>query len=132
MPGRLRLPPMIEFFWLAAVQQGISMSSIAKTFKVSWNTVERRIRFARTTYIPNLEIVIPFDLTPKAACTHPPIEVGDKVYCVLCHQTGIEDHPLLKRDPKNEPRRDKKPKDDGLKGGKGKAKDKKRKKLQAG
>jgi hypothetical protein len=51
-------------------------------------------------------------LTPQSACPHRgPIPVGSVICCMVCYQSGVDDHPALKRDPRTDPRPDSRPAD---------------------
>lgn len=42
--------------------------------------------------------------TPGSACPHHgPIRAGSVFCCMVCSQSGVDDHPALKRDPRTEP-----------------------------
>lgn len=44
-------------------------------------------------------------LTPGSACPHHgPIRAGSVYCCMVCSQSGVDDHPALKRDPRTDPR----------------------------
>jgi hypothetical protein len=43
--------------------------------------------------------------TPRSACPHHgPIRTGSVFCCMVCSQSGVDDHPALKRDPRTDPR----------------------------
>ena len=45
--------------------------------------------------------------TPGSACPHHgPIRSGSAFCCMVCSQSGVDDHPALKRDPYTDPRPD--------------------------
>ena len=47
--------------------------------------------------------------TPRSACPHHgPIRTGSDFCCMVCSQSGIDDHPALKRDPRTDPRPERK------------------------
>jgi len=49
--------------------------------------------------------------SPLAICPHHgAIRRGSLLCCAICHQSGVEDHPALKRDPREDPKPDPKPK----------------------
>jgi hypothetical protein len=56
-----------------------------------------------------MRISMPRELTPKSVpivdCTHELIQDGDEIYCVLCHQSGLDGHPDLVIDKKAEKQR---------------------------
>jgi hypothetical protein len=42
--------------------------------------------------------------TPRSACPHhDTIERGSRLCCMVCHGSGMDDHPGLERDPKTDP-----------------------------
>ena len=46
--------------------------------------------------------------TPRSACPHHgPIRTGSDFCCMVCSQSGVDDHPALKRDPRTDPRPEK-------------------------
>jgi RNA polymerase sigma factor (sigma-70 family) len=48
--------------------------------------------------------------TPSATCAHRrPITPGSVLCCMVCHQSGVDAHPLLQRDPRTDPRPEQKP-----------------------
>lgn len=47
--------------------------------------------------------------TPGSACPHHgPIRPGSVFCCMVCSQSGVDDHPALKRDPQTDPRPERK------------------------
>jgi hypothetical protein len=43
--------------------------------------------------------------TPRSTCPHHgPIRAGSVFCCMVCSQSGVDDHPALKRDPRTDPR----------------------------
>jgi hypothetical protein len=42
-------------------------------------------------------------LTPVTACPHRAY-LGEEVVCPVCHRTGLDGHPLLKRDARTDPK----------------------------
>src|SRR5271166_5094114 len=47
--------------------------------------------------------------TPRSACPHHgPIRTGSEFCCMVCSQSGVDDHPALKRDPSTDPRPERK------------------------
>jgi len=43
--------------------------------------------------------------TPRSACPHRgPIRAGSVFCCMVCSRSGVDDHPALKRDPRTDPR----------------------------
>jgi hypothetical protein len=61
----------------------------------------------RETYqAPVLVPLFPIEpFTPHSTCPHHgPIRPGSVFCCMVCNQSGMEDHPALKRDPRTDPR----------------------------
>ncbi len=98
-----------ELFWLLASRNGFPVREIAEAFGAAVTSVWRGIQRAKRAKVPDLEVLFPHDFTPSALCEHEPIQLGDLVYCAVCHQTGVENHPLLVRDPREEPGPEPKP-----------------------
>ena len=47
--------------------------------------------------------------TPRSACPHHgPIRTGSDFCCMVCSQSGVDDHPALMRDPRTDPRPERK------------------------
>lgn len=61
--------------------------------------------------IPTLVPLFPVGpLTPSSECCHHgPIRPGSNFCCMICHASGIDDHPALQRDPKTDPAPEPKP-----------------------
>lgn len=56
--------------------------------------------------LPHLIPLFPIGpFTPSSSCGHRhPIRAGSAFCCMVCHASGIDDHPELKRDPKTDPK----------------------------
>jgi hypothetical protein len=56
--------------------------------------------------LPRLVPLFPIEaFTPNSACPHHgPIRPGSLFCCMVCGQSGMDDHPALKRDPRTDPR----------------------------
>ncbi len=70
-----------------------------------------RVATASTKRPPILVPLFPIGaFTPGSACPHPgPIPAGSVFCCMVCSQSGVDDHPALKRDPRTEPRPESRP-----------------------
>jgi hypothetical protein len=110
-----------EYIWLWDVRHGISISEISLREGVSVRLVQLGVSRAQglernspaeaTIRIPPLVPLFPLGpLTPQSACRHNgPIEIGSLFCCVVCHCSGIDDHPGLRRDPLTDPAPEPKP-----------------------
>jgi hypothetical protein len=48
--------------------------------------------------------------TPQSTCAHHgPLAAGSLFCCMVCHHSGIDGHPALKRDPRTDPAPERKP-----------------------
>jgi len=56
--------------------------------------------------VPELTPLFPIAaFTPRAACPHRgAILAGSSLCCMVCHRSGLDAHPALKRDPRTDPR----------------------------
>jgi hypothetical protein len=110
-----------EYIWLWDVRHGVSTSEIAIRDGVSHRRVQfgvsRACALEKTcpteTAIrpPRLIPLFPIaPYTPQSACGHHgPIEAGSLLCCMVCHCSGIEDHPGLVRNPLTDPAPEPKP-----------------------
>jgi DNA-binding CsgD family transcriptional regulator len=110
-----------EYIWLWDVRHGISTSEIAIREGISVRLVQFGVLRAEALEkncpteapirIPPLIPLFPLGpLTPQSACRHNgPIETGSLFCCVVCHVSGIDDHPGLQRDPLTDPASEPKP-----------------------
>lgn len=115
-----------EYVWLWDHRDGKSTQEIADRENLS----ERRVRFglararsmespsatfasatAEQLRPPRLVALFPIaPFTPLAGCPHRgPIRTGSVLCCMVCHQSGIDGHPAMKRDPVSDPKPEKKP-----------------------
>jgi hypothetical protein len=111
-----------EYVWLYDHRHGMSASEIAARDRVSIQRVVFGLGRARAQEKastrnnlseitspkllgPRLVPLFPIgQYTPSSACAHRvPIERGSTLCCMVCHQSGVDQHPLLQRDPKTEP-----------------------------
>jgi len=55
---------------------------------------------------PPLVPLFPIDLlTPRSPCPHHgPIPNGTVLCCMVCHRSGVDTRPALKRDPRTDPK----------------------------
>jgi hypothetical protein len=104
-----------EYIWLWDVRHGISVNALAMREGVTVRRVQFGVSRARAqengcraeTAVrpPRLVPLFPIgSYTPQSACRHrQPLERGSLFCCVVCHCTGIDDHPALQRDPLTDP-----------------------------
>jgi hypothetical protein len=104
--------------FLAMVRKGWSCRKIGLRHNVKTSTVYAAVSRARLAERPAgapprgpaLEPLFPVDsFTPDSACPHHgPIKRGSIFVCMVCHQSGLDNHPALRRvaahDPQPEPR----------------------------
>jgi hypothetical protein len=110
-----------EYVWLWDVRHGISTREIAIREGLTHRRVqygvaraealERSCSTDEAIRIPKLIPLFPLGhFTPQSACRHHgPIEPGSIFCCVVCHCSGIDDHPGLRRDPVTDPAPEPKP-----------------------
>jgi hypothetical protein len=110
-----------EYVWLWDLRRGLSTEVIAAREGVS----VRRVRFGiarslgqeksfpveRNVRPPRLVPLFPVGLyTPNSSCAHHrPIECGSLLCCMVCHRSGMDDHPALRRDSATDPAPELKP-----------------------
>ena len=111
----------MEYIWLWDVRHGISINEIAMREGLGVRRVHYGVARARAqerscstedaTRPPRLIPLFPLGpLTPESVCRHNgPIEPGSLFCCVICHHSGIDDHPALKRDARTDPTPEAKP-----------------------
>jgi hypothetical protein len=111
-----------EYVWLWDVRHGISTNEIAMREGLTNRTVQYGVARAKALErncssnepirVPPLVPLFPLGhFTPQSACRHHgPIERGSVFCCVVCHCSGIDDHPGLRRDPRTDPSPEPKPK----------------------
>ena len=110
-----------EYIWLWDVRHGLSTNEIAMREGLTPRRVQYGVARARAlerncstdepVRIPPLIPLFPIGhFTPQSACRHHgPIETGSVFCCVVCHCSGIDDHPGLQRDPLTDPAPEPKP-----------------------
>jgi hypothetical protein len=110
-----------EYIWLWDHRHGISTKAIAMREGVTVQRVEfgldraqaQEKSCANSTAIrpPRLVPLFPIgSYTPLSACGHNrPIVPGSVLCCMVCHRSGVDDHPALERDPLTEPAPEPKP-----------------------
>ncbi len=111
-----------EYVWLWDRRHGSSLAAIAAREGVSIGRVRFGLARARaqekgavTTRAirpPRLVPLFPIGAyTPQSTCAHRrPIEPGSSLCCMVCHTSGMDRHPALRRDPRSEPAPEPKPK----------------------
>jgi hypothetical protein len=114
-----------EYIWLYDVRHGIGVNDIADRERVSLQRVYKGLKRARAmdkrpsedaaTPLFNLDVNIAHDprliplfpigpYTPQSACPHlEAIEQGSALCCMVCHSSGMDAHPALRRDPRTDP-----------------------------
>jgi hypothetical protein len=123
-PLTLQIAAM-EYVWLYDHRHGLSLNQIAARANATTDDVmhgvERAIELERRLserpavnefktgrpddthfrLIPLFPIVA---FTPQSACPHHnPIEEDSRLCCMVCHKSGMDDHPGLLRDPETDP-----------------------------
>jgi hypothetical protein len=110
-----------EYVWLWDYRHGLNAQAIAIRDGVKVQRVEFGIARAQAQDKPNdtstairpprLEPFFPIgSYTPHSSCGHyRPIEPGSVLCCMVCHRSGVDDHPTLVRDPLTEPPPEPKP-----------------------
>jgi hypothetical protein len=111
-----------EYVWLWDRRHGISIEAIAAREGTSIGRVRFGVARARaqekstdsTSAVrpPRLVPLFPIEAyTPQASCAHRrPIELGSALCCMVCHISGMDRHPALRRDPGTDPAPEPKPK----------------------
>jgi hypothetical protein len=110
-----------EYVWLWDRRHGSSLAAIASREDVSISRVrfglararaqERHTVTTRALRLPRLVPLFPIGAyTPQSTCAHRrPIEPGSAFCCMVCHESGMDRHPALRRDPRTEPAPEPKP-----------------------
>jgi hypothetical protein len=118
-----------EYIWLWDKRHGISANEIATRAGLSIRRVREGIKNAEeqekrhglsTTWgspsdaggrSPQLIPIFPLgSYTPQSPCAHyRPIRAGSLCCCMVCHLSGIDGHPALRRDPRTDPSPEPKP-----------------------
>jgi hypothetical protein len=121
-----------ESLWLDEVRVGTTIQTIARREQLSTRRVQHGVTRARLRELSaiqrnratssvaggdadsnsearNLPRLVPLfpigPLTPSSTCGHHgPIRQGSVFCCMICHTSGMDDHPGLKRDPRTDPR----------------------------
>lgn len=115
----------MEYIWLYDHRHGVGLKEIAAREHVTVS----RVRFgvdrakAQERKLSEREVVEDFKsgrldhlgfrliplfpiggFTPQSACPHhDSIERGSRLCCMVCHASGMDDHPGLQRDPQSDP-----------------------------
>jgi hypothetical protein len=105
-----------EYVWLWDVRHGVGMNEIAMREGVTYRRVRQGVGRARalekdcqrdsaTVAPPPLIPLFPIaSYTPQSACAHhQPIQNGSLLCCMVCHRSGVDDHPSLLRSPLTDP-----------------------------
>jgi hypothetical protein len=111
-----------EYVWLWDRRHGSSLEAIAAREGVSIGRVRFGLARARaqekdtvTTRVPRPPRLVPLfpigAYTPRSTCAHRrPIETGSSLCCMVCHTSGMDRHPALRRDARSDPAPEPKPK----------------------
>jgi hypothetical protein len=104
-----------EYFWLNETRCGVGMKGLANRAGVSVRRVRLGLASARTQARPALDRntlrpprLIPLfpigPYTPHSSCAHrQPIRAGSVLCCMVCHSSGVDDHPALWSGPGGSP-----------------------------
>jgi hypothetical protein len=114
-----------EYIWLYDRQHGAGISEIAAreglpVDRVKYGLMRARALDKKTSrdsrtgpsglvadiaHAPRLIPLFPIGpYTPQSACPHlQPIEPGSTLCCMVCHSSGMDAHPALRRDPRTDP-----------------------------
>jgi hypothetical protein len=116
MTRRLTLATVAkEYTWLWDLRHGISIKAIATREGVSIRRVrfglaraeiqERGCSSVVAVKLPRLVPLFPIGpYTPFSSCRHKrPIQSGSLLCCMICHESGLDRHPALQRDPRADP-----------------------------
>jgi hypothetical protein len=110
-----------EYIWLWDFRHGVSVKAIAMRDGVTVERVgfglaraqgqEKACASSAAIRPPRLDPLFPIgSYTPHSSCGHRrPIEPGSVLCCMVCHRSGVDDHPALVRDPLTEPAPEPKP-----------------------
>jgi hypothetical protein len=120
--GELSLAIMAkEYIWLWDVRHGVSTNEIAMRERVTTRRIQQGLARAKaqersspsdsTVHPPRLIPLFPIgSYTPQSTCAHQgPIERGSLLCCMICHCSGVDDHPGLMRSPLTDPEPEPKP-----------------------
>lgn len=126
----LDLPTLArEYTWRYDLTHGVSLREIAQRAGVSVSRVRAGLDRMRAlegaaesrpllradrspnTHLPRLVPLFPITpLTPRSVCAHHvAIPEGTDLCCMVCHQSGHDGHPGLRRDPRTDPKPEPKP-----------------------
>jgi hypothetical protein len=104
-----------EYTWLWDLRHGISIKAIASREGLSIRRVRFGLARAETqervccsvaaVKPPRLVPLFPIGpYTPFSSCRHKrPIQSGSLLCCMICHESGLDWHPALQRDPRTDP-----------------------------
>jgi hypothetical protein len=120
-----------EYIWLYDLRHGLGVNEIALRAGVTVSRVRYGLKRAQAQerpvspdvlieqHAPNAGTIRPPRLvplfpivayTPQSTCPHrAPIEPGSALCCMVCHCSGMDDHPALQRDPQSDPSPEPKP-----------------------
>jgi len=112
-----------EYIWLWDLRHGVGTRAIAEEEGVSVRVIraglararqEERGELADTPRKPRLPTLVPLfpasAYDPMSPCPHHgPIPDGSVLCCMVCHRSGMDDHPALQRDRATDPKPDPKP-----------------------
>jgi RNA polymerase sigma factor (sigma-70 family) len=96
-------------YWVrGAIGRAIARASRVRERAAGLNLgVHARSRSRPPGLLPLFPIV---SYTPRSACPHHgPIEPGSLLCCMVCHRSGMDEHPAMRRDLRTEPAPDRKP-----------------------
>jgi hypothetical protein len=114
-----------DYIWLYDVRHGVAPNEIAARSGVSVRQVRKALERARAMERSrfkdnliesftsgrldgmNFRLFPLFPVaayTPQSACPHPDsFELGSRLCCMVCHTSGMDDHPGFRRDPETDP-----------------------------
>lgn len=115
-----------EDHWLELLRRGRTIRQIAAAAGLKIRRIHQGLARARererelmraepqVRKIPQEPQLVPLfpvsPFVPGSICPHHgPIRKGSVFCCMVCSQSGKDDHPALQRDPKNDPKPDPKP-----------------------
>jgi hypothetical protein len=111
-----------EYVWLYDYRHGVSLGEIASRDRISVQRIAFGVGRARaqekgstcdgvidiTSRVatgPRLVPLFPIGhYTPHSECPHKePIEPGSSLCCMVCHKSGLDQHPIFQRDARHDP-----------------------------
>ena len=112
-----------EYIWLWDVRHGVSPNEIAMREGVTPRRIQQGLVRAKAleksgsstetdaVHAPRLIPLFPIGaFTPQSTCRHhQPIEDGSLLCCMVCHRSGVDEHPGLSRSPLTDPAPEPKP-----------------------